>query len=248
MKNIIYLLLALFFITCDTEDANDCFQKSGSIVSEEFVVPVFTKIRVNRGVEVILKEGITQKVILETGENLMSDISIEVVNEQLIVTDNNECNFVRDYSITKVYITTPNITEIVSSTQFKIQSDGVLNFNEVNVISEDFTDTSVIAVGNVILELNAQDVNVTGNNLTDFSFSGVTQNLNVNFAAGNGIFDGSNLLANNVSVFHRGTNDIIVNPQQLLNGELRSTGNLIAKNQPPTVNVIVLYTGQLIFN
>jgi len=248
MKKIIYLILPLFFITCDTENANDCFQKTGSIITEEMTVSAFTKIRVNRGVELILKEGLNQEVIVETGENLINDVSVEVQNGRLVITDNNTCNFTRDYNVTKVYVTAPNITEIISSTQFKIQSDGVLNYNSIRVISEDFTDTTVIAVGNVNLELNSQDITVIANNLTHFYFSGFTQNLNVQFVGGDGVFDGSNLMADRVQVFHRGTNKIVVNPQLELNGELRSTGNLIAENHPPIVNVATLYTGQLIFN
>ena len=50
----------------------------------------------------------------------------------------------------KVYVTSPNITEIISSTQFKIRSEGVLNYPDLDVLSEDFNDTSVIAVGELI--------------------------------------------------------------------------------------------------
>lgn len=248
MKKIIYLILPLFFINCDIENANDCFQETGSIVTEEISISTFTKIRVNRGVELILKEGAVHRVIVEAGENLINDVNVDIENSQLIITDNNTCNFIRDYNPTKVYVTAPNITEIISSTQFKIQSDGVLNYNSLKVTSEDYTDTSVIAVGDVILKLNSQNVTVVANNLTHFSFSGFTQNLSVQFVSGDGVFDGANLIANTVSVYHRGTNNIIVNPQVELNGELRSTGDLIAKNHPPIVNVAVLYTGDLIFN
>ena len=40
---------------------------------------------------------------------------------------------------------------------------------------------------------------------------------------------------------------MIVNPQQSLTGELRSSGDLISKNQPPIFDVEQFYTGQLIF-
>jgi len=48
-------------------------------------------------------------------------------------------------------------------------------------------------------------------------------------------------------VYHRGSNDMIVNPQISLTGELRGTGNLISLNTPPIVEIDQLYTGQLIF-
>ena len=247
MKNISLLLLLFIFISCDNDKVNDCFQSSGSIISKYILVPDFTKIKVNRDIELVLKDGPIQKVLIETGENLLNDVNVEVVNSQLILTDNNTCNFVRDYNITKVYVTAPNIDEIKSSTQFKISSQGVLSYPLIKVLSENFNDSSIIAVGEVSLNLNSQEVRVVANNLTSFMFSGVTDVLNVNFAAGDGVFDGANLIANTVSVSHRGTNDIIVNPQEELSGKLVSTGNLISVNQPPEVNVEVLYTGNLIF-
>jgi len=247
MKKILVIFIGVLLLACDNENANDCFQKTGAIITQEIEVTNFTKIKVNRDVELILKEGPIQKVIIETGENLLNDVSVVVINEQLVLTENNTCNFVRDYNVTKVYVTAPNITEIISSTQFTVSSDGVLNYTNIDVLSEDYHDPSVIAVGTINLELNSQGIRVVGNNLTSFSLSGITENLNVNFAAGDGVFNGASLIANEVNVFHRGTNNIIVNPQSVLKGRLVSTGNLISVNQPPVVDVEVLYTGGLIF-
>ena len=56
-----------------------------------------------------------------------------------------------------------------------------------------------------------------------------------------------NLIAQNVDIFHRGSNDMIVNPHVSLSGELRGVGDLISVNEPPTVNVEQFYTGELIF-
>ena len=247
MKKIILIFIGVLLLSCDKDNANDCFQKAGTIISQEIVVADFTRIKVNRDVELVLKEGSTQKVVIETGENLLNDVSAIVSGNQLILTDNNTCNYIRDYNITKVYVTAPNITEIISSTQFAVNSDGVLNYTDIDVLSEDYHDPSIIAVGIINLELNSENIKVVGNNLTTFSISGVAESLNVNFAAGDGVFNGASLIANEVSVFHRGTNNIIVNPQNVLTGQLVSTGNLISVSQPPVVDVEVLYTGSLIF-
>ena len=122
-----------------------------------------------------------------------------------------------------------------------------MNYTAIDILSEDYHDSSIIAVGVINLALNSQAVRVVGNNLTSFNLSGITETLNVSFAAGDGVFNGASLIANEVTVFHRGTNNIIVNPQNELKGKLVSTGNLISVNQPPIVDVEVLYTGSLIF-
>jgi len=97
-----------------------------SIVQNKVSLETFNKILVNRNIELIIKTAAEQKGIIETGENLMNDVEAVVVDSKLILTDNNNCNYVRDYGITKVYVTSPNITEIRSSTQYNISSNGVL--------------------------------------------------------------------------------------------------------------------------
>jgi len=247
MKKVLIIFIGVLLLACDSENANDCFQKTGTIITQEIEVASFSRIKINRDVALILKEGPVQKVVIETGENLLNDVSAFVMDEQLVLTENNTCNLVRDYNVTKVYVTAPNITEIISSTQFNVNSDGVLNYSNIEILSEDYHDPSVIAVGTINLELNSQSIKVVGNNLTTFNISGITESLNVSFAAGDGVFNGASLIANEVTIFHRGTNNIIVNPQNELKGQLVSTGNLISVNQPPVVDIEILYTGILIF-
>ncbi len=66
------------------------------------------------------------------------------------------------------------------------------------------------------------------NNLSFYYIDGVVETLYVGFYSGSGRFEAENLIAQNVIIFHRGTNDVIVNPQQSLTGELRGTGDLIS--------------------
>ena len=247
MKKVIYILSLVFVFACNSEGANDCFQSSGKIVQQEVTVDAFTKILVNRDVELILTDDLEFKVIIETGENLMNDVEALVVDDVLQLMDHNTCNFVRDFGITKMYVTAPNITEIRSSTQYDVSSNGVLNFENLHLVSEDFNAPDSFTVGDFRLDVNTTTLRITTNNISSFYITGQTQNLNIGFFAGAGRFEGRNLIAQNVDVFHRGSNDMIVNPQQSITGELRSTGNLISKNQPPTVAVEEFYTGRLIF-
>jgi hypothetical protein len=247
MKKLVYILVLGLLFTCDNEDANDCFQKSGNIIQQEVVVDDFEKIYVNRNIELILKEATETQVIIETGENLLNDVEVVVINNQLRVTDNNTCNFVRDYEPTRVYVSAPNITDIRSSTQFDILSDGVLNYNNLKLFSEDSNSESEFTMGDFRLQVNSIDLRITSNNLSSFYISGETNKLTVGFYSGTGRFEGANLNAQEVTVFHRGSNDMIVNPQASLKGDLYGTGDLISKNHPPIVEVEQFYTGELIF-
>lgn len=247
MKKLIYIFGFVLFYGCDSESALDCFQTAGNIIQQEFSVSSFERILVNRDIELIIKQGVSQQVIVETGDNLLNDITVEVIGNQLELSDNNNCNFVRDFGITKVFVTTPNLTEIRCSTQFEIKSDGVLDFNNLKLLSENFNSPNTLPIGNFILNLNVVNLNVVTNNLSLFYLSGEAENLNINFANGDSRFEGENLIAQNVSVFHRGTNDMIVNPQQSITGSILSTGNVISVNQPPIVDVEEVFNGRLIF-
>jgi len=248
MKKLYYIGIVVLIFACNSEDASDCFQTEGNIVQQEFDVNSFEHILVNRDVELIVKQGSEHQVIIETGENLLSNVLAEVVNNELQLTDYNSCNYVRDYGITKVYVTAPNITRIRNSSQYEVSSDGILTFPELSLISEDFVVPDNFTVGDFRLEIEGDKLDVIANNISSFYLSGTVNDLFIGFYSGAGRFEGENLIAQNVDVFHRGSNDMIVNPQISLTGELRGTGNLISVNQPPMVEVEQFYTGELIFN
>jgi hypothetical protein len=248
MKKLVYILLSVLIFACDSENAGDCFQKAGSIIQTEVTVDAFDKILVNRDIELIIKQGATQKVVIETGENLLNDVEAKVENGRLILTDNNTCNYVRDYGITKVYVTSPNITEIRSSTQYDVSSDGILTYPSMIVFSEDFFAPDAFTVGNFKLQIDNTSFRVVFNNLSNCFVSGKTGNLNVGFFAGTTCrFEGQNLIAQNVQIYTRSSNDIIVNPQVQIKGTITGTGDVISVNAPATIEVEELYKGRLIF-
>jgi hypothetical protein len=238
----------VFLFACDSENAIDCFQKAGTIIEQDIEVDSFNKILVNRDITLVVKESPTHSVIVETGSNLINDVVVKVENNQLILTDNNTCNLVRDFGITKITVNTPTLSEIRTSTQYTITSHGVLNYENLTLISENFDIPGAFKVGDFNLEIISNNLSIVSNGLSVFYVVGNVNNLNVSFFSGNGRFEGANLIAQNVKIFHRGSNDMIVNPQQSIVGSIVATGNVIAKNQPPIVSVEELFNGRLIFN
>lgn len=247
MKKAIYILILLLVFACDSENAGDCFQKTGSIIQQEVSVDTFDKILVNRDIELVIKEGSTQKVIIETGGNLLNDVKAIVIDGKLILTDNNNCNYVRGYGITKVYVTSPNITEVRSSTQYDVRSDGVLTYPNLTVLSEDFGALDTFTNANFRLQIDNNSFRLVFNNLSNCFISGKTNSLDITFAAGTSRFEGRDLIAENIQIWNRSSNDMIVNPQQEIKGKISGTGNVISVNKPPVVEVEEVYKGRLIF-
>lgn len=238
-----FLFLIVFF-ACDSENGSDCFQTSGSKITKEFAVANFNKINVSEGIELVIKEGSETKVAVESGQNLISGITAEVLDGKLFLRNSNGCNWVREYNDTKVFVTTPTLENVYSSSQFAVKSDGILNFPSLSLQSGMFSNT---ASGTFELEVNCSNLTIEDNESTYFKVSGKATNLSVNFYDGNARFDGSNLISNEVFCFQRSSNDIIVNPKNKISGTIYSTGNIVLKNTPPTIEVEQLYKGHLVY-
>ncbi|MEB8330122.1 DUF2807 domain-containing protein [Flavobacteriaceae bacterium KMM 6897] len=247
LKETPYLLMILL-ISCNGENAPDCFQNAGNLVLEEVAVPEFNKITVYDNVELILKQGDDTKVEIETGEFLRNEVTVEVVDGRLLLRDENDCNFTRKYNLTKIFVTAPNIVEIRSSTGFPISSNGVLAYQNLTLLSESFTvPDAENTSGSFDLELNAETVRIVSNGISYFKLRGNAVNFNIVFAAGDSRLEANELMVDNISLDHRGSNDMLLHPLQSLKGTLRGTGDVISYERPSVIDVEEIYKGRLIF-
>ena len=248
MKKIVYLFCVLILGSCDTENANNCFQKAGAIVQIEVEVPVFSRVVVHERIELIIQQGDEQKVIVESGENLLSDVTVEVIDNELILKDYNTCNFFREYNLTKVYITTPNLTRIRNASEYNVSSNGTLTFKSLELISIGDEDV-YLPIGDFHLTLYNEKLKISSNGIANFYLEGATDDLDINFFdLCDSRFEGENFIAQKVKVTHISSNDILVYPVESIEGSIRSTGDLICYNTPPIVAVDVMNDyGTLIF-
>ncbi len=246
MKKIFYITGFILFISCNKENVNDCFQTAGEIIQQEMEVSLFDKIVVHKNVELIITQGIEQKVVVETGKNLLSDIRVQVIDNELILINNNTCNFFREYGLTKVYVTSPNITAIRNASEQNISSVGVLTYPSLYLRSSG-EKNDFLSVGDWYLTIENESVNVWSNGIAIFYLNGNTTNLDINFSDGDTRFEGKNFIAKNISVRQVSSNDMVIFPTESLTGSIHSTGNVIAYNTPPLITVDVQSVGKLIF-
>lgn len=248
LKYFSYVLVLVLFSSCNSEEGLNCFQSSGTIVQQEFEVKTFEKILIRNRVQLILAQGAEQKVVIETGENLMNDIIVTSANNTLSVKNNNGCNLVRDYGITKVFVTSPNIKEIRNSSGLPVMSDGVLAYPVLLLLSEDEENQDQFHIdGDFILELNVGSISIVGTGISNFFLSGEAQEAKFEIFNGDGRVESQDLVVQDLTVYHRGTQKMIVNPQNSIQGEIRGLGDIISVNEPPIVDVQEFFTGRLIF-
>lgn len=240
----VLLCFLQLFISCSSDNAPECFKKAGKTISYEVAVPEFTALHIGLGVEVVVKQGTERKVVVETGENLKAAITAKVMNNELLLTNDTGCNWVRGYKTTTIYITAPHLDKIYSASQFSVKSDGILSYPSLTLQSGLISET---ASGIFELNIDSQNLTIDDNQSAYYIISGKVENLNINFYAGDSRFEGTDLIAQKIKVFQRSSNDIIANPQMEVSGKIYSTGNLILKNHPPLVDVEQLYTGKIIY-
>ena len=84
MKKLIFicLLLLLFEYSCNTEKAPDCFQTAGKTVKKEVELEPFEEIMVYERVKLYVKEGPEFSAVVETGENLLNEVTAEGGEQQ----------------------------------------------------------------------------------------------------------------------------------------------------------------------
>ncbi|MDB4292796.1 DUF2807 domain-containing protein [Maribacter sp.] len=242
------LLLVGAISACNSDSAPDCFQRTGAIAKAEVVLPAFSKITVFENVSLVLRQGDIQKVEIETGENLRNEVTATVEGDRLLLRDTNDCNYVRAYGSTTIYVTSPNINEIRSSTGRTIESDGVLAYPSLTLFSESFLNSeSETTDGFFDLAVATENLTAIVNGITYFKLRGNTNSLTVNIAAGDSRIEAGDLVAERITINHRGSNNMFVNPQAAIEGVIRGTGDVISSNRPALIEVEELYKGRLIF-
>jgi hypothetical protein len=240
--------LLLIFISC--EKPSECIESTGSTVKKTFSVNPFARIKVYRGIAVVITQGTDYKVEVQSGSNIIDNIAVNQVDDQLIFKDNTTCNWLRAYGQTTVYITTPTLSEIYSKTDRDISSNGVLTYPVLNLFALDVDGDGEDAAGtgDFHLTINNSQLVIQNNNVSRYYISGTTTDAVLDFWAGDGRIEAGDLTAQTIEVYDRGSNDMIVKPMQSITGKMVSTGDIILKNNPPIVNVEQLYIGHVVYN
>lgn len=248
MKKILLVLSLVLLFSC--EKPGDCVESLGDITTKEVAVTPFTRVEIHKGIELIVSQGPEYKVVIETGENIIDDIEVTQIGNILSCRNNNTCNWVREYGVTKVYVTAPDLSDIYSKSERNVSSVGALTYPVLRLFSLDKDGDGLegAGTGDFFINVNNSQLVIQTNNVSRFYISGTTTQGLFEFYAGDSRIEAQDLTIQNLEVFHRGSNDMIVKPIQSITGKMVSTGNIILKNNPPLLDVQQLYQGQVIYN
>ncbi len=247
MKKIAYILIILLAISCNSDKGWDCFKSAGNIVTRNFEVGSFSKIRIEGEVALNIKQSEIQTITVESCENLFSNISVTVEGETLVIKDLNKCNLVRDYGLTVANVSVSNLTEIRNSSSFDVKSDGILNFPTLALVSNTTGGIDDVRKGgDFYLNVVCENFSVSANGQSIFYITGKTQNANILLTDEQPRFNGENFIIEDLTFVQRSANKMIVNPIQSIHGIIYGTGDVVAVHRPQLIEVEQRFTGTLI--
>ena len=244
--HIVIVSLLMLGSSCDSGEPGLCFDSTDPITERVVEVASFDNIIVRDNIQMILSEG-PQSVRIETSEAIIEDVTVTVTDGVLMLIDENRCDLLKGSEPTLVYVSAPNIRRIRNASQYEISSNGVLGYESLVLVSDE-NENSKYRIADFRLDLAVGGLEVVSNNFSNFFISGTAERALIGFYGGASRFEGAAFLVDELTVFHRGSNKMIVHPVNCIKGKIVSNGDVIAKNQPPVVEVEELYTGRLIFD
>lgn len=235
----IILTLSVVFTGCDSENAFDCFKSAGDNGEISYLTDAFDFIEVNDGLNVTLVQGPEHSVKVSGGENLLSKVRVDVSNGLLILSDDNTCNWVRNYREMEVEVTSPDLTQVKQFGYGRIATQGVWVLDEFKAEAKNGT-------GDFSLEVDCNRLIIVSNTISNFKVKGSTDLLTVGFFFNDGKFLGRELNTPNAQIEHLGSNVIEVSPSVELSGRIRRSGDVVYYGSPDIIDVEITGDGRLI--
>jgi hypothetical protein len=228
------------FAGCNPDGAG-CFKPSGDLESINVSLPDYTSIDIRTNIDLHLFNSASTSAKLITGANLMPGIRMEVVNGVLYLENLNTCNWTRKYVNPIVEISNPDLISIIQRGFGKTVSLDTLRYDQLKLESSEGS-------GEFNLKVNIKNLSIVSNETANYYISGRVEKLSVGYYYADGIFYGEDLIAQDCSITHWGSNTIHLIVVNSINGSIFSFGNVILHEQMPlSLDVEETNSGKLLF-
>jgi hypothetical protein len=229
-------VISILTLSCDTDQAPECFKTSGEPSAIEFELNPFHSIVVMDEADVYLENGRDQRVEVKAGKNLISDIHFDVRDSVLTIRNGNKCNWRRMPGNPGIYIQNDRLRRIEIYDYTNFFTPDTLALDELTLYSD--------GTGNFELAVNINTLRVESIYVSNFHLSGKVMFLEISFGD-DSKFHGKNLISDFNNIQHFGSNLIEIFPVKEMTGELGSTGSLCYFHEPEYMDVKISHTGQL---
>jgi hypothetical protein len=235
----LFLLITVFF-SCNSEQLDDCFTKTGADITEERPAEYFHSIELYNNVNLVLVPGNTPFLEIKGGENLLPAIKTEIKDSTLIIRNTLKCNWTRsfDREIT-VYATAPALREIRYEGSGDIKTSGQIKLDslQLNIWG---------GAGSFELDLDVSKLKLAMHYGTvDLTVKGKALITTI-FANSYGPFYCNELISNIAYVRNSGTNQVYVYAKHILEVEIASVGDIFYYGNPYDLKSNITGSGKLV--
>ncbi|OFX17559.1 MAG: hypothetical protein A2033_00285 [Bacteroidetes bacterium GWA2_31_9] len=222
--------IVFFLASCRKENCFDCFKGVGKQTTEQRNLNNFQIISIYDPFQVYLIQDTLNKIELEGGENLLGLISSDINNNELIIKNNNKCNWSRSYkkSIITLNIHFNKLDSLYIVGECDVFSKDTINFNHMRL---NFESTGSL---NIKLKGNNLDFWQIGNG--DFTLEGNVSSYFIGSLGSGNIFS-KNLHSHFTYVTARHTANCYIYSDKILEIIELGYGNVYYSGNPDSIYI-----------
>ena len=244
MNKIYFSLILLFsIVACKKPDERACLKRSGDNIKKILNPGEFSRVYLKEHLNYVMVQDTVNYIVIEGGSNLVGFVDCSIIDNELVVSNNNKCKFLR-YKTEKITVEIHfrEIDQLIFQGTELLTNRNNWNFNQISIVLKD-------AGGSMNL------TNFTGNTLNLVNSHGwgdITLSGGVNFfraeMIGNGYFDSQNFIVqDSISVISSSSTLSKLNSDScLLKAQLRATGDVWYYGDPFQIWKEELGSGKLV--
>lgn len=156
MKLAVFILL-IGLVACKKAEDRSCLKFNGADGEKNIALSDFNKIYVGPYLDFVLVQDSLDFIRLVGGENVLNLVKTDIVDQELSITNENKCRFLRKGSKhIKVEIHFTNLSELFFEGSGTMTNQGILNLPYVEIILNEGSGTVDLAIESHTLRISAE--------------------------------------------------------------------------------------------
>ena len=205
----------------------------GNVLKETRKVSSFNTIEVSGAFDIIIKQGASEEVTVETDQNILPLVRTDVSGNTLKIETRKP---VHHTTMLKVYVTVKDLKMIDISGAVNVQSDGRLTVPELSIDGSGASDAK--------LDIAVQKLKLDCSGASKLKFTGTAGDVNMELSGASDIF-GYDLAAENYDIEISGAGNAQINVSKKLHAEISGAGSVKYKGSPTEVDQSVSGAGSI---
>lgn len=202
---------------------------NGDTITETRELSSFSNLYLNDNIDVTLVNSDIFKIEITTGENLMTNIISDVIDDALYIRNENICNWLRSYDYpleARIYYS-GDIKEIIYESVGGLRTEGYLENDSTRFML--YVENGA---GDIDLKLNCDSIFINIHEGTnDIKLEG-SSNYTYIYQQGFGPVNAANLPSSKMFVNSHTDNNIFIHCTDNLDAKIYNSGNIYYKGQP----------------